>query len=404
MNQPRLNELATPGFNEPIGDEPAGTMSLRRAESAYERFMTAQGVPIYAAAGFHDVRELALGDWPRIGGRGAYLVLDNTIDLLGMEVVEIPAGEALRPDRHLYESKYWVIEGSGSTELWLSDNRGRQRFEWHAGALFAIPLNCSYQLVNATNSRALLLAGTTAPYMVNIFNSEDFVFHNDFDFTERYDGSPDFSEWSGQTLATPDLARAMWRTNVIPDVAHCELPLDNQRSPGYRRAELHMAHGQFECFTGEHASGRYSKAHAHSSGAVLICTRGRGYTYNWPTNAGITPWADGHGDTVETVEYVPGGMVAAAPGGGQWYHQHFGIGREPLRVLVFRAGLPGRRWTEYAGRPGHRTGWLNANLEDGGRSIGYHSEDPFIRDEYRRRLADERVDFKMPDDVYQPRK
>jgi mannose-6-phosphate isomerase-like protein (cupin superfamily) len=391
-------------FQEPVGDAPAGTMVLRRAESTYERFMKAQGIPIYPAAGFHNVRELKLGDWKRIGGRGAFLILDNTVDLLGMQVIEIPPGEALNPQRHLYEEKYWVIEGRGSTELWLSDETQRRRFEWTAGSLFAIPMNCSFRLVNASRSPTLLLAGNTAPYMINLFKSEEFVFRNGFEFRDRYDGAPDFFDWNRETLATPDLERAMWQTSLIPDIARCELPLDNQRSPGYRRTELHMANGHFECFVGEHVSGRYSKAHAHSSGAVLICVRGAGYTYNWPVSAGTTPWADGHGGRVETVEYVPGGMVAAAPGGGNWYHQHFGVAREPLRVLVFRSGLPGRRWTEYSGRPGQPVGWLNANLEDGGKSIGYHAEDPYIRGEYKRRLAEHGVEFQMPDSAYRPRR
>ena len=365
-------------FQEPEGDKPAGTMQLRRAESTYERFMKAQGVPIYSGAGFRDVCELELGDWERIGGRGAFLVLDNTIDLLGMQVIEIPPGKSLRPQRCLYEQKYWVIDGRGSTELWLSDGSHRRNFEWNTGSLFAVPMNCSFRLVNATLSPALLLVGSTAPYMINIFKNDKFVFDNNFDFRERYDGEADFFDWNRETFATPDLSRAMWKTNLIPDIQRCELPLDNQRSPGYRRTELHMANGHFECFVGEHVSGRYSKAHAHSSGAVLICVRGEGYTYNWPVTVGITPWKSGNAAAVETVEYVPGGMVAAAPGGGNWYHQHFGIGREPLRVLVFRSGLPGRRWTEYSGRAGHPTGWLNANLEEGGKSIGYHAEDPYI--------------------------
>ena len=41
-------------------------------------------------------------------------------------------------------------------------------------------------------------------------------------------------------------------------------------------------------------------------------------------------------------------------------------------------------------------------IHEGGRTILYHEEDPFIRQEYRRRLAAEGVDFTMPDSAFQP--
>lgn len=375
-------------FAEPAGDQLAGTMKVNRRPSPYENFMIEEGIPVHRAGGFLDVRDLELGDWARVGGRGAYLVPDNTVDLLGMYIVEIPPGGLLEPERHLYEEKYWVIEGEGTTEVWSTRSGSRQRFEWHSGSLFAVPLNCWHQLVNGTGRRALLLAGTTAPPMINSFFDRSFVFENDYHFAARYDDNPDFYEPQLEALATPELGRAMWKTNIIPDIVHCELPLDNQRSPGYRRIEPHMANSPFWCFIGEHVPGRYSKAHAHASGAVLICVKGAGYTFNWPTEAGITPWKSGRADTVEIIEYVAGGLVAAAPGGGEWYHQHFGVGSEPLRFLVFSGGVPGRQYSEYGGREqqGKAQAWLNADIEDGGKSISYPREDPYVRETFRARV------------------
>src|SRR5207302_7909715 len=118
---------------------------------------------------------------------------------------------------------------------------------------------------------------------------------------------------------------AMRRTNMIPDVMECELPLDNRRSPGYRRIEPHMAANRFYMWIGQHETGRYSKAHKHGSAAVLICLKGKGYTYTWPEQGGgVTPWKDNRADTIKRVDYEPVGMVSAAPGGARWYHQHFG--------------------------------------------------------------------------------
>ena len=46
-------------------------------------------------------------------------------------------------------------------------------------------------------------------------------------------------------------------------------------------------------FVGEYPSGRYSKAHYHASGAVLVCLTGKGYTFNWPVGFGRGPGRPG---------------------------------------------------------------------------------------------------------------
>lgn len=388
-------------FSEPRGDEYAGTETITRVKSPYRRYIEAQGVPIYDGAGFHDVRELALGTWDRLGGRAAFLVPDNTIDLLGMHVIEIPPRSSLNTQRHVYEEKYWVIEGRGSTEVWIDDERQAKSFEWGSGSLFAIPLNASFRITNVSSSPAILLAGNTAPPIMAIVADDNFIFDNDYVFRSRFELTDDYYNPSDETYASPDRGRAMWRTNLIPDIVRCELPLDNQRSPGYRRIEMHMARGTFYTFVGEHPTGRYSKAHYHQSGAVLIALKGKGYTFNWPREAGVRPWENGNGHLVERVEYVAGGLVAAAPGGGDWFHQHFAVSKEPLRLLVFSGGLPDRRYSTYTPRPGQPSVHGNFDLEKGGRSIGYAQEDPRIREEYKKALAEDGVEFNMPESLYQ---
>jgi len=387
-------------FEEPTQDGTAGTMTVVLPPTRYERYMRAQGIPIHEAPGFHDVRELELSAWDRLGCNGAFLVPDGTLDLMGMQVIELMPGQATNPDRHLYEEKYFVLEGEGVTELWQRDAGPRQRFEWHAGSLFAIPINTTFQLVNAGTSRVLMIVGNTAPLLFNIFENDDFVLRNDYAFRERYDAEPDSYVPSLELLKTPELRRAMWRTNIIPGIVDCELPLDNQRSPGYRRIEPVMAGGNFTTFIGEHPAGRYSKAHAHQSLAVLICIKGKGYTYNWPMECGATPWQDGHPDQVERVDYVAGGLVAAAPGGGNWFHQHFPTGQDGLRLLVFVGGPPNLQYQQFGGRTGRKV-WLNADIEDGGSSISYRSEDPRIRHDLQNALAAERVQFQMPPELYE---
>src|ERR1700731_2148098 len=129
----------------------------------------------------------------------------------------------------------------------------------------------------------------------------------------------------------------MRRTNLIPDIVNTDLPLENRRSPGYRRVEPFMAGNRFYLWIGQHENGRYSKAHKHASAAVLICVKGKGYTYTWPESLGTTPWKN-----------ELGGKVSAAPMSGDWFHQHFGTSSEALRLTAWfginnsRARKPGR--------------------------------------------------------------
>jgi mannose-6-phosphate isomerase-like protein (cupin superfamily) len=388
-------------FSEPTGGLPVGGVSVARQPSAYEHYMAREQIPIHRGIGVHNARELELDWWTRRGAYGAFIDLSNTTDLLGIYVIEIPAGASTSMHRQCYEEKFWVLDGTGLAEISLADGSGRQVFAWQQNSLFAIPMNAPYQIVNTGAAPARLVAGNTAPPIINTFDDLDFVFSNRHVFRSRYDGSPDYYQPNTVTLATPELGRAMWRTNLIPDITHCDLPLDNQRSPGYRRIEPAMAGGYFWCFIGEHAIGRYSKAHSHQSGAVLLCVTGEGYTLNWPAQLGLRPWEAGRGSEVERIDYVSGGMVAAAPGGGGWYHQHFGTGPVPLRLLVFHGGAPGSHYSEFFSSQGRSTAWLNVDLEDGGRSISYRSEDPYVRAEYSRVLAASGLTSAMEAEIYQ---
>jgi hypothetical protein len=53
-------------------DDILGKRTWLRPPTAYESFCDAQGVPVYRGMlGVRDVKELELGPWARMGGRGA---------------------------------------------------------------------------------------------------------------------------------------------------------------------------------------------------------------------------------------------------------------------------------------------------------------------------------------------
>lgn len=388
-------------YTPPSGDDRAGNLKYERPLTGYEVFMDEEGIPVHRGVGVYDVRQLTLAPWKRTGGHGAFIHLDGMGTIWGMYLIEVPAGGALAPERHIYEEIMYVVEGRGSTEVWRHGSAKRSAFEWQAGTLFGIPVNADHRLVNASSTPALLLGYTTAPPLMELFSSESFIFDNSHDFSDRFDESADYFKPRDDFEPHPITGRAVRRSNVIPDIRNCELPLDNQRSPGYRWFNAKMAgHVTFgradKPFVAQHETGRYSKAHyaPHQIGSVLICLRGKGYTLTWPRELGTRPWEAGKGDQVVRQDYIPGGMVSASPGGIGWFHMHFGVAREHLRLIAVSATH------DSEGDPGHQKVAGNADIEEGGRSISYRSEDPFIRKQFMEELKREGAEFTMPESVY----
>ena len=83
----------------------------------------------------------------------------------------MPGAGALNAEKHLYEEVYLVVEGRGTTEVWLDNDSKRHVFEWQKGSLFSIPVNAWHRIVNASSAPALLLGGTTAPNLLNLINN-----------------------------------------------------------------------------------------------------------------------------------------------------------------------------------------------------------------------------------------
>src|SRR5712692_7622676 len=302
-------------WHEPKAGENAGYGKFNRAPMPYDRFMQAEGVPVYRGIGVRRVQDLPLAPWPRLGGRGSYIALYGTEGLWGLYVVEIPAAGALNVERHLYEKVVLVVEGRGTTEVWQEGQTKRHAFEWQKGSLFSIPLN-----------------------------------------------------------ARP--------------------------SPGYRRVEPFMAGNRFYLWIGQHETGRYCKAHKHASAAVLICIKGKGYTYTWPEALGTTPWRDGKADKVLRQDYEPVGLVSAAPMSGDWFHQHFGIGKEGLRITAWHG--PNNQRSRKPGRPGEQLIDAGAiDIKKGGAAIPYYMEDPNIRVEFAATLAKEGLANRMNAEFYE---
>jgi hypothetical protein len=241
---------------------------------------------------------------------------------------------------------------------------------------------------------------------MNVFQNRDFIFNNPFNFDDRFGGNlEDYWVPNGTLEPQPVRGRAMVTTNLIPDSTKLYLPLDNNRGPGHRWVAPNMTgNTMVQGWIAEYPSGRYAKAHAHAAGAVLICLGGKGYSMTWPKDeAGITPWRDGKAELVKSQDYEPGGMISAAPGPANWYHQHFAYGQDPMRFFLITGPVPGAqgaRTDRSEEREGDRVQTSLTDVDQGGLAVPYYMEDPEIRRMFESRLASEGAALTMPPEVY----
>jgi hypothetical protein len=291
-------------------------------------------------------------------------------------------------------------------EVWKNDNSAKTAFEYQQWSVFSVPVNANFRITNTSSAPALLLGVNTAPRVINMYQSKSFVFDNPFNFEDRFGGNlEDYWKPGEDFEPQPVRGRAMITTNLIPDAATTYLPLDNNRGPGHRWLAPNMVGNTvLQGWIAEYPSGRYAKAHAHGAGAVLFCIRGKGYSITWPSKeGGTTPWKNGKGDLVKMIEYGPGGLVSAAPGPSDWYHQHFAYGKDPWRIMRCTGGIMGNPGFEGGRGDEYKVGDLipiHRELGQGGNAIPYHMQDPWVREYFEAKCREEGSEPTMPPEVY----
>ena len=348
-----MHEVTSEHWHEPEGMKNAGYGAWKRPNTPYDDYMEAQGIPIFRGIGVRRVQDMPLKRWNRMGGNGTFLQLYGTEGKWGCYVIEVPGAGALNPERHMYEGDH----GRRGRPRHHRDLDRRPEEAAHLRVAAGLDVLGPAQLLAPHRQRGVE-PGADPGGLDGAERDEPLPRHrldlqlSRSPFPSRFDGSADFFKPKDDIKPDPLRGLAMSKSNLIPDIMNGKLYLDNRRSPGYLRVEPSMANNVFYGFIGEHETGRYSKAHAHMSSAILVCLKGKGYTYTWPRTDGNTPWKDGKTQNIYRQDYEPVGIVTAAPYGGDWFHAHFGISKEPLRLIGWygpnnhrkdKAGIPAKR-------------------------------------------------------------
>ena len=326
-----------------------------------------EGIAVYEGVGC-DLPNLQTQPWPRYGVNGAAIHLTGRDTFGNLFAIEIPAGKATDPQRHMYEEIVYVIDGRGSTHIELPDGRTHS-FEWQPRSMFAIPLNVKHRFYNGSGRRRALLASVTSlPLMLKLFHNERFIFENDFFFEDRV-GKTTYYEGEGDlTMVRPGLN--IWETNFVPDMGAIELTAWAERGPGSTSLRFMLGESNMHAHMSEIQPGTYKKAHHHRGGAHIFTVTGSGYSLLW---------MEGEKDFTR-VDWSPGMVYGPIE---RQFHQHFTTSTEPSRYLALLAGHNARYpLTAALGRESSADdgsqGEVSRSIRDGGAQIEYEDQDPRI--------------------------
>ncbi len=357
--------------NAIVSDELASKFASEK-ETPYTRWVRAEGLEIASSFHVENLHSIPLKPWARRGGNAVFLNHDASRTSNDCYVMEIPAGRQLEAQRQLYEEMIYVIDGRGSTAVWNDAGR-RVQFEWKAGSLFAIPLNCWHQHFNGSGKEPARYVGVTnAPQVINVYGDLEFVFGTRYDFRDRFDGEPDYFANKGEQKGL------LLDTNFVADAINLPLISAKERGAGGGHIRFSMARGSMNSHISQFPVGTYKKAHAHGPGAHVIIMSGEGYSLMWP-----------EGEKPRRFEWREGSMIVPP---NMWTHQHFNTGTTPARYLAFKHEVVAIRNAQ-----GVPKAWISKRL--GGDQIDYADELPGVRTWFAEALARHGLKPRM-DDAY----
>ena len=348
-----------------------------------------EGIPIHLNFG-HDLLSLETQRWDRYGAKGRFAHTHGRGDFMANYIIEVEPGKNTTPVTHLYEAFCYVLEGYGVTKLWLPNGQ-EQSFEWGPKSLFAIPLNCKYQIFNGSGRESVRISVTNdAPLTLNLYHNVDFVFNNPCQFPERM-GEPNQFTGEGELVTIKRGAGVaqlnIWETNFVPDLTGFKLYELNERGKGSLNVSFVLADGTMHAHVSQIPKGRYKKAHRHAAGTHVHAIDGEGYSLLWhegDSEFKEFPWKHGF-------MYTPPFWM---------FHQHFNTCDRPARYLA--CSLGSRRYPFISLRKKSAEGGGSTSIQNGGRQIEYEDQDPRIHRKWLEAMMANGVPSDMGDTFDEP--
>jgi hypothetical protein len=370
------------GEQNPAADENIEVKESRVLIDPYRDWAEGEEIPIHLDFG-HNLLALETGPWDRYEAWGCFAHTHGAGDFMSNYVLEVAPSGKTRPVKHLYEIFCFVLSGHGSTKVWLPNGETRV-FEWGPKAMFAIPLNCKYQIFNSTSLASVRISCTNdAPITINLYHNIDFVFNNPFTFPERagqakhFDGEGDHTAY---THGAHMVKRNVWETNFVHDLASFKLYELEQRGKGSTNVSFILADGTMHAHVSQIPKGRYKKAHRHAAGTHVHAIDGEGYSLLWhegDSEFKEFPWKHGF-------MYTPPFWM---------FHQHFNTCANPARYLA--CSLGSRRYPFISLRRKSAEGAGSAPIQQGGRQLEYEDQDPRIHRKWLEALRETGVPSEM---------
>lgn len=260
-------------------------------------------MPSFEGLIIQDARTEPLEYWEDKGVDGLYIKMAD-YQITDGWILEIPPKGKTKSQRHLYEAGIYFFGGPGHIVI-QQEGKRPQRIDFGYRSLYSVPMNVRYQIFNDSDEPIRLVAVTSFPFTLNSFNNEEFVYDNDFAFTDRYNAEEDYATFSEHTGANDTT------TNFVEDALEFELDAYDHRGKGSTNMHWKMSGNSIiDLHVSEMPGGMYKKAHRHSSDAFILLTSGEGYSLTWP---------EGRYEDRVRVDWNEGTIFVPPI---FWYHQH----------------------------------------------------------------------------------
>lgn len=288
-------------------------------DSPYQRWLerVREEIPLFEGLVMENIATHPLEPWPQMGDdvTGLYLRFAD-YQMTDGRLLEIPAGGQSASLRHFYEAGIYIVSGSGHTIL-QQEGRPQRRVDWKEGDLLSVPLNVRYQHFSDDRMSARLLAITSFPTVLNLFDNESFVFQNPQVFRERYDGEEGYFD---SALSEGEIVVMQ---NFVSDIVNTPTVAFDYRGKGNSSVKWLMAGNRMlSLHISEFDPKSYKKAHRHIDEAFILLLSGSGFSLTWP---------EGFFEKRIRVDWTAGTLFVPPV---FWYHQHFNSGSQRARYLA----------------------------------------------------------------------